>query len=185
MGIVDYLQGSLDTFALSFKEGALEQAYDYSVNLTSIQKVTAPYGSDTYNDSVGAVVLELFFGVTNFIFNNFGVEGAESKTMEEESQDALVENASKLEALVNLFNTVFAYFFIAAGCFLIILAVMYWFSKTKKTGGEWASIVVRVVAGMGLLPALSVAFSSSNSSGNFMTSPWPIPVVMLGYLVGK
>ena len=74
------------------------------------------------------------------------------------------------------------YFYIAAGCFLIILAVMYCLGKKRKSNEEYVSIVVRVVAGIGITLTVPPLYSDLND--NFLGSPWLIPVVMLGYFVG-
>jgi fatty acid desaturase len=76
------------------------------------------------------------------------------------------------------------YFFIAAGFFLIILAVLYAIGKKQKTPGEFASIAVRVFAGIGLTMAcLAQWYSVGDASVYFIMGPWPIPMTMLAFFV--
>ena len=62
----------------------------------------------------------------------------------------------------------------------MLLAVLYWFGKTKKSRAEWLSIGVRFVAGVGVtMIAVGVWYGNSN----FIVSPWPIPTVMIAFFV--
>ena len=145
--LVDYLREHVEDFAHRFKTGALEEAYDYRVNLTSILDLKEKFGTEKWEEQADDIVYEMFMGLNNFIFENFGIElpGSDSHSHGKQGGEDAENNA-----YFNVFDTVFIYFYIAAGCFLIVLAVMYWFGKKHKTRGEWASIAVRVVAGIGI-----------------------------------
>lgn len=137
---------------------------------TSIQ----PIGQNRTTD----IVDDIWYGIQNAIFSNFGINGAEAPAGHTETQVELANG------YYNTVDTALAYFYISAGSFLIILAVMYWFGKTHKSRGEYVSIAVRVVAGIGIMLTLIANYTSWQSSGYFVISPWLIPVVMLGYFVG-
>jgi hypothetical protein len=59
---------------------------------------------------------------------------------------------------------------------------MYWFGKTHKSRGEYMSIGVRTIAGLGVMVGL-LAGTFIPSSSLFDDSAWMIPVVTLAYFV--
>lgn len=143
--VVNYLNESIIEFSRKFKPGKLTQAVDYTGNLTKIHDLKPMFGSKEWDDQAGEIVDDLWIEVENFIFENFGIEVP--------GQDQTVHTGNEVaqnDALFNVFFTVFYYFYIAAGVFLVILAVMYWFGKRNKTKGEWTSMGVRVIAGAGI-----------------------------------
>ena len=146
---LEYAVGNISTY---FKPGVLEEEYDFRKNFTSIldlqEKQDIVFATEKWNEKVGEIVEDMWIAVENFIFENFGVEVPENQ--QHKTSAAGGSEVSKNKSLWEVFSTVFVYFYIAAGFFLIVLAGMYWFGKTKKSKGEWASIAVRVVAGAGL-----------------------------------
>ncbi|MFI5420433.1 MAG: low temperature requirement protein A [Nitrososphaerales archaeon] len=143
--VLNYLNESITEFSREFKAGALAKAVNYTEDLTKIRDLKPSFGSTEWNDQAGEIVDEIWLGVDNFIFENFGIE------VPGQDQKAHTGNeAAQQDALFNVFSTVFYYFYIAAGLFLVILAVMYWFGKRNKTKGEWASMGVRLIAGAGI-----------------------------------
>lgn len=96
----------------------------------------------------------------------------------------LASEPVQLDEFVTLFNTVFYFFFIAAGCVLIVLGILYWCGKKHKSWGESASIVTRIVAGIGL-GLVAVVHTNTVALRNYILSPWLIPTVALTFFVGK
>ena len=149
---VQWLEYAVGNISTHFKAGVLQEEFDFGKHITSIrdlqEKQDITFGEDMWNEKAGEIVSEMWIAVENFIFENFGVEVPESQQHKKPTAGGL--QVSKNNSLWEVFSTVFVYFYIAAGFFLIVLAGMYWFGKTKKSKGEWASIAVRVVAGAGL-----------------------------------
>jgi len=174
--LITSIKQAIEDLGEKFKADNLAEVYDYNQNLTSIS--TLDFNSTDWSNRTADIVNDIWYGIQNAIFSNFGIDGAEAPAGHEETA---VEVGN---AYFNTVDTALAYFYISAGCFLIILAVMYWFGKTHKSRGEYVSIAVRVVAGIGIMLTLIANYTSGQSSDNFVISPWLIPVVMLGYFVG-
>ena len=175
---IQWLEQGIELLDRLFKKGQLEESYDYHQNLTSLMSLNANLTFDQWEAAAEPILDDLLDGISNAIFENFGIEAPES----EEGQ---VQQSAKLDALLSVFQTVFAYFFIAAGAFLLLLGVMYWFGKTRKSVGEWVSILVRTVFGICIVLFCIFAFSGSGAASSFVSSSWPIPVVMIAYFIGK
>jgi hypothetical protein len=89
----------------------------------------------------------------------------------------------QLPEFITLFDTVFYFFFVAAGCVLIALGVLYWCGKKHKTWGEMASIVTRIAAGISL-GLVALIHTNTVAFKNYIISPWLIPTVVLTFFVG-
>lgn len=176
-----YLENGINTIDGWNKQNQLAQFYNYHNNLTSLSGLEGmPFNSTQWRDEAIPILTDLLYGVFNSIFEQFGVEGPHLPN--HGAQQSLI---TKANSLMNIFSTVFVYFYIAAGCLLIALAVMYWFGKTQKTLGEWLSILLRVVAGLGLATLCLFSFTSGEATNGFIFSSWQIPIVMICYFVGK
>lgn len=178
--VTEYLHTALEDISTYFKNGTFEEGYNSTGTFTSLASVDATFPSDDWKAEASDIIYELWVGVENFIFENFGIEIPErpSTTATTASSAANAELA-KNSSLYNVFSTVFTYFPIAAGVFLVLLAVLYWFGKTRKTGGEWASVAVRAVAGCGLsMMALAAWYGDGYG---FVYGPWAIPTVTLAF----
>lgn len=175
-GVIQFVRQGIENVAASFKDDNLLYAYDR--NITAIEDVKYKFGSEKYNVAVGQIINDIWYDMERVAFNSFGVEAPEAQ----QTQGQYAQS----NALYEIFNEVWVYFFIAGGSFLIILAVMYWFGKTHKSRGEWYSIAVRAIAGVGLvLGCLNNWVNYYTSSANFVNSPWPMLTMMLGYFVGE
>ena len=181
--VIAWITQGVNAVAHKFKNGTLEEHYDYERNFTSILNINATFGTKEWDNTAGPIVEDLFVGIENFIFQNFGIEVPESSTSKSES--LTTAQLKQNNQYYNLFYTVFLYFYIAAGVFLVVLAILYWFGKQHKSRNEWLSILVRVIAGAGLTMASLANYYSPTywSSYRFFSSAWPILVVVLGYFV--
>lgn len=178
---VEYIETGINVMSDLFKEShlSLVQAYDYGPNLTAIANISAPFNSTEWVREYTTIATDLGYGVSNAIFIKFGIEGP--------VQDPSVHltQAQTFEVLANVFSTVFAYIYIAAGSFVLALAVLYWFGKTNKSLAEWYAIGMRVALGLGLCAFCAISFVNSPASDDFTFSAWPLPIVTLMYFIGK
>ena len=94
----------------------------------------------------------------------------------------------KLYEVFSTYDLVYEYFFLAAGLTLVMLAVLLWLGKKEKTIGEYSSIALRCIVGLGLcllvLMETSVDPVVDNNYYIFQESVWVLPTVMLSYLLG-
>jgi hypothetical protein len=172
--LIRSIKQAIDDLGEKFKVDNLAQFYDYNQNLTSIAKLD--FNSTDWSNKTGDIVSELWVGIENAIFENFGIHGASPPPGKKENEDD--ENNASFNAV----GTALTYFYASAGSLLIVLAVMYWLGKKQKLLGEYVSIAVRATAGIGIVLTLPPLYVGPNN--NFVISPWLIPVVMLGYFVG-
>jgi low temperature requirement protein LtrA len=121
--VVNYLRQSLDTIGSYFKNGTIEK-YNATEVFEVFEHMNASFGTQSYNDQATDAITDFMVGVENFIFESFGIEvdSPGSPSSSESSSDEISTNNS----LYTVFNTVFTYFPIAAGVFLIVLAILYW-----------------------------------------------------------
>ncbi|KAK5058917.1 hypothetical protein LTR84_011181 [Exophiala bonariae] len=181
LGLAQYLEDGINTIDGWNKQSQLAQFYDYNYNLTSLRNITiTPYNSTQWWDEADPILSDLVNGVATAIFNQFGVEGPE--THDHSVHETLQQ---KTEALKNVFGTVFVYFYIAAGSFLLVLATLYWFGKTQKSLGEWLSILLRSLVGIGIGLLCLFSFSDTDAADAFILSTWQIGVVVIAYFIGK
>jgi len=183
--LVSYINETIISFNDNFKNSNISATYDYNADLIALKNISAPYNSSDWYDEAYLIENKIFFSVYDFLFEQFNVEAPESEAGTNTGTSTLDVATAKIEqsaSLFNIFNTVFYYFFIAAGAFLIILAVMYWFGKTHKSRGEYMSIGVRMVAGCAVMVGL-IAGTDLTIAVNFDFSSWIIPTVTLSYFV--
>jgi hypothetical protein len=179
--LVAYLEAGISRIDGWNKQNQLARFYNYQNNLTALSNITiTPYNSTQWQDEAYPILTDLLYGVFNAIFEQFGIEGPEPP-----DHDVHESLPAKTDALMNVFGTVFIYFYIAAGFFLIALAIMYWFGKTQKTLGEWLSILLRTVVGVGLTLLCLLSLLPGRPSDNFVFSYWQIPIVVIAYFFGK
>ena len=125
-------------------------------------------------------VFELTSAGFTWVSDNLGIEPPEASN----TGDPLLA----LVGIFDLFQTVFIYFFIAAGLCLIFLAVLFWVGKRRKLRGEILSIGVRLLIGLGLcllsLMDLPVYQANDNSPINtYLYTPWLLPTVVISYAI--
>lgn len=162
-----------------FYYAPLSDYYDPTPDIAKLQDITDEFASSDWNETTSEILATIKANIEYFIFNNFQAEASE------EELDATKDIEKKVEIFNDAFQVVFEYFYIAAGCLLLVLAVMYWFGKTKKRADEWASIGARLLVGMALPCVSAVAFLEKNNSMTdfrFTRSGWIIPVVTFSYL---
>jgi hypothetical protein len=164
---------NLTDFDNRFKAKELLDSYNFTAAAANITRFNLST-TEGYNH-IEDIYNEMWTALDLFVFDNFDVEvpaDASSAT----GQD-------KVDALASVFVTVFLYYLIAAGCLLVVLAVLYWFGKTHKSRWEFGSIIVRASVGAALcLVSISYLY---NTGSNLFFSPWMIPMVVMIYFIGK
>ncbi|KAK6536608.1 hypothetical protein TWF281_000835 [Arthrobotrys megalospora] len=94
------------------------------------------------------------------------------------SNNQLFNSDRKFEGFSRIYNLVVIYFFVAAGGFLLILALFTYLMKWPKDRYEWLHISYRLVFGIVIAMVATVATSKRRMDG-FVTSPWVVPMMML------
>lgn len=171
---IQSLQTNISAFDDLFKPELLDY-YDYNVNLTALSKINA--STDSGSDKAYAVYTDLYQGLSTFVFSAFDVE------VPDDVLESATTSSEVVTALDDVFVTVFLYFLIAGGFFLMILGTMYWFGKNNKSKWEYMSIGVRMLVGLGVT-LLSTSILT-NDGWNLFVSPWMLPFMMLAYFLGK
>ena len=171
-----------------------EQFYDSEIPKPEITQWLADYdavtqsnGTATEEASNAAVdaVVQIFSSGISYIAQNFGTE------VPKEAKKT-GDKAEELDAIFNVFTTVYLYFFIGAGLALILLASLFWLGKRRKSRGEFLSIGLRILVGLGLalLSAMYVSLDQEESKRqdrftHYFGSAWMLPTVVFAYGLGK
>ncbi|MCJ1397354.1 hypothetical protein MMC11_000547 [Xylographa trunciseda] len=113
-----------------------------------------------------------------YVCDNLGVEAPKEADV--------TTPGDQINAIFDLFSTVYIYFFTAAGLCLILLAVLFWLGKRRKLRGEILSIGVRIAVGVGLsllaLMDLPSLYADENSAiSTYLYTPWLLPTVVICY----
>lgn len=85
---------------------------------------------------------------------------------------------SYVNSVFHVYDLVFVYFFVAAGCTLLMMSVLIALAKKNKCLGDYVVITLRAVVGIGLASIVALK-GHSPSMERFIMSPWILPTVML------
>ena len=184
--VVEAVKKIIEDFGANFKGESFEKQFNSTEPLTELANLgkEVQFTSDEWKANASDILDTIYVEVSNSIFKNFGVEPPEKKGRAASSGDPYDASSDESDDLFNVFQTVYTYFPIAAGVFLFLLAILFWFGKTHKSRAEWASIAVRAVAGIGLsMMALVYYAGPYDSSVGFVYGPWAVVTVMLAFLV--
>lgn len=124
----------------------------------------------------------IYFDSLVWVCKNFKIKAPE---------DAGTDQKSRADAIFNLFEVVFVYFYVFAGLNLILLGVLFLLGKRHKLRGEILSMGVRWFFGFGLcFLAIMAASGLRQADGNdslhkYMYSAWMLPTVLIVYLTGE
>ncbi|EXJ77847.1 hypothetical protein A1O3_09006 [Capronia epimyces CBS 606.96] len=182
--VVSDILMDMDTLlALTFKDSealALINLYNYTTDIVTVETIAAPFNSTQWQDEASNAINQLWSGVEVAIYHSFGIEGHDPHDHEPSS----IEQAASAQ---NVMDTVFLYFYFSAGSLLLVLAIMYAFSKKSQSHSReaWASIAARMVVGAGVMLPVMARWIDTDASYSFYLSPWTIAVVMLSYLTGE
>jgi hypothetical protein len=116
-------------------------------------------------------------------FFEFDPEGADASGPPLDPTDAF-------NGIIEIFLTVFTYFFIAAGFTLILLTILLTLGRIEKFRSELINMAFRYIVGIGLaclafmnLPSL--VNSDNPAILNYLSTPWIVPTVCICYVTGK
>ena len=166
-GINETLRGLVDTFPDSDYNPP-----DFSDSLIGLSNGTTSYDA----------LDELRFLGIEWIFQNFDIEAPK--------KDENVDLAQAGYDTIDVFRTVLVYFFICSGVTLILLAALFWLGKRRKSRGEFLSIALRFLVGLGLallavMDAPSLRNGKLDAVDNFLVSSWMLPTVLLAFGLGE
>ena len=135
----------------------------------------------TLVDSVNNITAATFV----FICENFNIEAPESSGGADGEDQVSAGNN-----IVDIFFTVFTYFFVASGLTLIFLTLLLRLGRRENYRSEMFALIFRFAMGIGLsLMALMNLPSLENFDNaaifNYLPSPWVIPTVLICYGLGK
>lgn len=171
------VNNSINAAAYQFHYYKLADYYNQTSDLAKLGNITAPFGSSDWNTTAQPILDNMRHYIQYFIFVNFQAEGPKEI---EETSDA----GRKVDLYNESFEVVFEYFYIGAGGFLIMLAVMYLFGKIHLRKDEWVSVVIRFAIGIGLPFVSIIGFleTPGDTTGFRYQQPyWLIPIVTFGF----
>lgn len=175
---INGVNASIIQAASRFHYYDLADYYNQDSDLQKLKNITAPYGTSEWNTTANEILDDIRHYVQYFIFVNFQAEGP--KEIEETSDPAL-----KVDLYNESFQVVFEYFYIGAGGFLIMLAIMYLFGSLRLRKDEWVSVAIRLVFGIGLPFVSIVGFTEKTgdtTSFRYQEPDWLIPIVTFAFL---
>lgn len=85
---------------------------------------------------------------------------------------------SEVYSMLHFYDLVYIYFFVAAGCTLLMMSILIALAKKNKCLGDYVFITLRAVVGLGLAGVAAVR-TDANTQARFLMSPWILPTVML------
>lgn len=144
-----------------------------------------PFDEDT---QVYVLIQEFFNDIYFWVMRAFGIPvprlgNIGRQTFEEQNK-----------VIYSKFYVLFGYFFIGSGLTLVLLALLRWLGKARRTRGEMLSIVLMTLLGTGVtfisffIPAeknLNVEVQPEGPFSIYLNSRWIVPTVALIYAFGK
>ncbi|KAJ6261234.1 hypothetical protein Dda_3902 [Drechslerella dactyloides] len=90
----------------------------------------------------------------------------------------LYNGDNKFEGFSQIYVLVVVYFFVAAGGFLLILALFTYLMKWPKDRYEWLHIAYRAIFGV-IIALIALVATNRNRVKSLLTGPWIVPMMML------
>lgn len=180
--LVAQIQKTYDLADAKFYYKSLEDYYNpanFSLDLSKIAKPKNTFGSDAWKAEVGPTIQKMIDYIGYFIYQNFGAEGPYQKLKKEK------DYGKKVILYENGYQFTMCYFYVAAGVLSLVLALLYWFGRQRKTRTEWTSIGIRILGGV-CLPLGIISPLTENGSRTGFRYNYPyliIPIVAIGYLI--
>jgi low temperature requirement protein LtrA len=130
------------------------------------------------SEDAAYALYEIFASGSKFVFDNFKLHAPENVDHHIPSD--------VLNGVYDTFSVVYVYFFIAAGCVLILLATLFILGKSHKVRADYFSIALRTLVGIALSLLATMDPNSNNEQlsqrgNNFLGSPWMLPTVVLTF----
>jgi hypothetical protein len=177
------VNSTYDLVQSRYKYKALEDYYkyaDFSLAVSKLQKPNATFGSTEWSKEVGYSLQKMNDYFQYFIYQNFGAEGPVFKLKKEK------DYGKRVQIYEDGYRFVVIYFYISAGALLLLLAALFLIGKKRKTGTNWWSIAIRILAGLcipvGIVSPLMEKKGADNSFRFF--APFAlIPIVTVGFFL--
>ncbi|KAK6354930.1 hypothetical protein TWF696_004058 [Orbilia brochopaga] len=90
----------------------------------------------------------------------------------------LYNSDNKFEGFSQIYVLVVVYFFVAAGVFLLILALFTYLMRWPKDRYEWLHIVYRATFGV-IIGLIALVATNARRVKSLLTGPWIVPMMML------
>lgn len=147
-------------------------------NITSYLGDLAASGDPTSDDALFAAG-EILAVMYTEVLKYFKISAAKSATKASSFTDGGPKDPFKdIDSILHVYDLVFVYFFVAAGCTLLMMAVLIALAKKNKCSGDYAAIALRAVVGVGLACVAAVK-GNYTAQEHFLYSPWMLPTVLL------
>lgn len=181
--LVNAVSKSLNETEYRYHYKKLSKYYDYKADVKALNGTSnLAFGSKEWNETATEIMQKIQGSVNYFLFvDNFNSEAPK------EVEDVSDPN-EKMLIIYEGYRVVFEYFYIGAGLLLVMLAVMMIFGNTKKRSDEWASVAIRLAAGIGVPFFSLIAFNEQpqQTTGFRFDSPgWLIPLAAFSFLTVK
>lgn len=108
-GLVSYINATIILFNTNFKNSNISASYDYNADLVALQNIKPSFNSSDWIDQAYVIENKIFFGVYDFLYNQFNVEAPQAATSTDTGGSALDQTLAKIDeaaGLFNIFNTV-------------------------------------------------------------------------------
>lgn len=189
---ISFLNKSMISIDDRFRSKKWQKAYDWNLNLTSINTYTSDYGfkSDMWNNKTGSLVRTMFTKAQVFVFeahaDTLAKLNAVTPVDQPQTRNTQQATEDRLAAIYDVFNATVMSFYIGAGAMLLVLAILYWFNKMHKTKYEFGEMINRVVVGFALIivGVATVIGDKSTEGFKFVASHWVIAIVVLLFILG-
>ena len=137
--------------------------------------------TDILSDSTYTDVDDLSYTLIEAMFKFFNIKAPKDENKAATNIEGSYKHKDPTEAYVKIlhvYDLVFHYFFIAAGCTLIMMAILILVAKKKKCAGDWAAIALRVTVGTGVA-AIAAMSRYPTFQVNFLWSGWLLPTAAI------
>lgn len=121
---------------------------------------------------------EIFSLLLRSIFESFHIKTPDEDSTVNFSPDSLKDPFQDLNSILHVYDLVFVYFFVAAGCTLLMMSLLLVRQVKNKCLGDYAAIASRAVVGLGLAGVAGVK-GNYTSKEHFLWSAWMLPTVLL------
>lgn len=166
-GVADYDSGLGNIIAAERFKSNISSAFDA---LAASVDIDSKEASDALSEIISLILRS--------IFQFFNLKAPKKDTMIAVSPDTPKDPLSDVAAILHVYDLVFVYFFVAAGCTLLMMSLLIALAKKNKCLGDYVVIVVRVIMGLGLASVAALK-AKPLSLERFLMSPWILPTVVL------
>lgn len=112
------------------------------------------------------------------IFQFFSLKPPKMDTKVNLAPNTLNDPFKDINSSLHVYDLVFVYFFVAAGCTLLMMSILIALAKKNKCLGDYVAIILRAVVGLGLAGVAGLK-GHPTSQERFLMSPWILPTVTL------